>query len=197
MLSSAKRVTEAISSVIYFYEVCVSIEQMDESELTLISADSGSDKSFDLLGLTKVVECVKDLILKIWDKIIYYRNDKVNANVESLLLALPEYEKIKELEDKKVISSEKAELLKRSLTKSIDGILKTGIIIPEMNDNCVFSPEKLMAPESKLLMSPRLDSTNLSSTDKNANDYDECSDEFAFTEEEALLVEKMKKMGKI
>jgi hypothetical protein len=197
MFSSAKRVTEAISAVIDLYEVCIAIEQMEESELSLISADSGSDKSFDLLGATKVVECVKDLILKIWDKVVYHRNDRVNANVESLLKALPAYEKIKELEETKAMSPEKAELLRRSLTKSINGILMSGIVIPEMEDNCTFSPQKLMAPEPKLLISPQLDNKNFLNDDENINNYEDCNEEIALTEEEVALVEKMKKMGKI
>lgn len=39
-------------------------------DLSVIGCDSGSDKSFDFLGAAEIVNCVKDIILSFWNKVV-------------------------------------------------------------------------------------------------------------------------------
>ena len=112
-----------------------------------------SDKSFDLLGAAKVIECVKDLIISIWDRIIFHKEKKMHEKLDLIGKSLPLLEKISLLEEEKRLSPEKCELLRRGILGGSEKFIRAGAILPEFEEKSKFNPRRLMTPEKRLLTS--------------------------------------------
>ena len=115
--SSPERLASVLESVQLFYEVCATTIGEPLTGLSVIACDSGSDKSFDFLGAATVVECVKDLILSMWDKVVYFRERKMSERIKLIAEALPVIETISDLEKEHKMEPEQAEILRRNLGK--------------------------------------------------------------------------------
>ena len=96
--SSPDRLIESISSIKELYEVIALLTEHSTSDLSIIAIDSGSDKSFDFLGNVKVIKELKELILTIWDRIVFFRERKIGERIELVIQALPIIENINESE---------------------------------------------------------------------------------------------------
>jgi hypothetical protein len=152
-LSSPERIIETIQSVDQLFKACCIIVDMPSEKLSVIACDSGSDKSFDFLGAAKVIECVKDIILSLWDRIVFFREKQLSQRIELVAQALPVVEQIGNLERDKKIGPEQAELLRRNILEGTTKFIESGAIIPEIQDRSQFNPRILMAPAPKLLVS--------------------------------------------
>jgi hypothetical protein len=159
-ISTPERLATMFSSIEGMYNTCSDILGGEFEALAVVNCDSGSDKSFDFLGAAKVVECVKDLILGLWDKVIFFREAQAGRRLELVTQSLPIVEKISALEESGTIGREKAEILRRGVTSAVEGFLKCGALIPEIDDRKSFEPRLLMHPEVKLLTAPS-DDTDL------------------------------------
>jgi hypothetical protein len=153
LISTPTRLVTVLESIIEIYEVVSDIGDKPSTDLSVVSCDSGSDKAFDFLGLAKTIQEVKEIILGVWDKIIFYKENKVGKNIELIVKALPAIDKIGDMEKKKTISPEKAELLRRKLISGVTKFVDSGSIIPEINDRTYYNPRELMAPQHKMLTS--------------------------------------------
>ena len=54
--SSPARLIKVLDSISKLYEACAILTEQSPEGLSVIACDSGSDKSFDFLGLAKVME---------------------------------------------------------------------------------------------------------------------------------------------
>jgi len=154
--SSPKRIAVLMEGISLLYEVVSQVEQVEkeeieDSELIVLGCDSGSDKAFDFLGLAEVIGSLKDLILELWDRIIFYKEKKLSAKMELIANSLPIHERISVLQSSNLVPPETAEILRRNLNMGISSFLECGAIIPEMDHRSVFSPRQLMSPDRKLL----------------------------------------------
>jgi hypothetical protein len=152
LFSSPHRLVNVIESIELLYAVCARLEGMSENDLAVVAIDSGSDKSFDFIGAAKIVECVKDTIIALWDRIVFYRERKQSERLDLIEKGLPLIERINRLEVEEALSSEQAELFRRDVFQGIHKFVKSGAIIPELNVVSTHSPRKLMAAEPKLLV---------------------------------------------
>lgn len=153
-LSTPQRVILALQSVQELYEAVAQIHNRDSGDLSLISCDSGSDKSFDFLGAAQIVEAVKEIILSLWNKIIYFQEDKSGRQLELIAESLPILEKISAMREENRIEPERAELLKRQIMSAVAKFSKAGVTIPEIDQYTYYNPRQLMKPEPKLLLPP-------------------------------------------
>src|SRR5436853_418052 len=64
--SSPARLIAVLESIQVFYETYALITDTPAGHLAVVGCDSGSDTSFDFLGVAKVIESVKDFILSMW-----------------------------------------------------------------------------------------------------------------------------------
>ncbi len=151
--STPSRLVMALESVEMLYQASADILKLESNTISIIGCDSGSDKSFDFLGLAKVIDCVKEIILSLWEKVIFYRELKLHSHLELISDSLPVIEKISEMESKKQLDPEQATLLKRKITEGVKKFFKAGVTIPEIQEKTTFNPRKLMSPEPKLLTS--------------------------------------------
>lgn len=149
--SSPERLVLVLESISGLYDACADIHNEKGGDLAVISCDAGSDKSFDFLGLAKIVDCVKQVILSFWDKVVYFREDKTGKQLELIANSLPILDQIAGLKQAGKLEPEKAELLKRQVVESITKFARAGVTIPEVEQFTVYNPRQLMQPERKLL----------------------------------------------
>lgn len=150
-LSSPERLKDVLESVMLLYDACSNIMELPNNYLSVAACDSGSDKSFDFLGLAKVVECVKEVILSLWDRVVFYRERKFSQRLALVAESLPIIDRIGEMQAQGKLSPESAELMRRKVTEGASKFLSSGAIIPEIKAHSSFNPRTLMAPEQKLI----------------------------------------------
>jgi len=151
--SSPLRLTSALGAITDLYSVVATIENENESDLIVLACDSGSDKSFDFLGLAKVMEEVKEIIIAIWDRRVFHRQRHVSESISLIAESLPILEKIDQLLESGAIAREQAELLKRKTISGATQFIEAGATIPEFEAASSHNPKELMKPEPKLLVS--------------------------------------------
>ena len=153
--SSSKRVVEVLEAVSLLYQSCAVIRgEKSDQQLVLLACDSGSDKSFDFLGVAKVVECVKEVILSLWDRVVFYREHKLGERLDLVAKSLPILDTVGTLQSQGKLGPEQAEILRRDIISGVEKFISCGAIIPEIESNTQFNPRQLMAPEPKLLGPP-------------------------------------------
>lgn len=139
------------SSLSSLYEVASSIQQTEVPPLLLQNCDSGNEKSFDFLGTAKTIQMVKEIILSMWDRIVFYREHKMSQRLELISQSLPIIDEIGQLREQEKISPEEAEILKRKVLTSVEQFMKSGAITPEMESQSKIDPVLLMTNEPKQL----------------------------------------------
>jgi hypothetical protein len=149
--STPARLAKLLNSITLLYEMQASINEAPEASLSVIGCDSGSDKSFDFLGLANVVTGVKEILLGVWDRVVFYRERKVEVWLKLLTESLPVVEQISTLATSKKIGPEQAELLKRKVIEGVSGFIEVGAFIPEIQERSHFNPRQILAPSPKLL----------------------------------------------
>jgi hypothetical protein len=147
------RISEALMGITHLYEAVATVESVAENTLIVLTCDSGSDKSFDLFGAAKVIAGVKEIILSLWDRIVFYREAQMAHRLELITASLPILEKVSHLQSNNTIAPEQAELLRRKVLDGVGQFIASGATIPEMGRRSHVDPRQLMAPEPKLLTS--------------------------------------------
>lgn len=148
-ISNADRLISVLQSIKALYEVAAKLEGVSESDLGVIGCDSGSDKSFDFIGSEKAIQHVKQIILSVWDRIIFYQEQKIEKRLDIITKTIPVIEEIKKR--KKSLGAEQAMLLERAAMDGIKKFVEAGAMIPEIQERTSYSPRKLLAPQPKLL----------------------------------------------
>lgn len=152
--SSPSRLIYALDAIAGLYHVFAVLEGEADSDLSVLACDSGSDKSFDFLGLAKLMEEVRKLIVSIWDRRVFYRHMHVSQCIGTIAESLPVIERIHALRESGALGPEQAELLKRRTIDSATKFLESGSLISDMERESVQSPRLLMRVEPKLLAAP-------------------------------------------
>jgi hypothetical protein len=145
------RIIDLLSSISSLYETSSAILKHPTVHLTMIGCDSGGEKTFDFLGAAKIIEMVKEIILSLWDRIMFFRERQIAQRVELVAKSLPVINEIWNLENENEIGHEEAELLRIKLIDSVQKFITCGAVIPEMLERSTFDPHELMMPEPKLL----------------------------------------------
>lgn len=178
--SNPERLLYAIDSISKLYSAFSDISGSDGNDLIVLSCDSGSDKSFDFLGLSKVMESVKELVLGLWDRKVMYRHTQMSASITLITQSLPVISQVDELIRLESISPEQGELIKRKILDGATKFLECGAITKEMEQNSNHSPRVLMRPEQKLLAAP----VGASSNDYSRSDLEYSHDDGRAVDEE-------------
>lgn len=162
--STAQRLILVFESIQGLYSASAQLLGEGDADLCLVSCDSGSDKVFDFFGLAKVVQCVKEILVSYWDKVVYFRENKTGRQLELMAQSLPIIERISEMRENGSIEREKAELLKRQVISSVTKFAEAGVTIPEIDQHTSFNPRQLMRPAPKLLVAPEVVSEEVPGT---------------------------------
>jgi hypothetical protein len=151
--SRPQRVAQVLLAVESLYEAIALLEGQSENTLSLVACDSGSDKSFDLLGAAKLVATLKELLISVWDRVVFYREIKLGERLGLVAQSLPILDRVSKMQREQSIGPEEAEIVRRKILDGVGQFLTSGATIPEMKARSHFDPRELMAPEPKLLTS--------------------------------------------
>ncbi|MBF6036829.1 hypothetical protein H8F23_26565 [Pseudomonas sp. P155] len=152
--STPDRLILTLQGVTEIYQAIATMEGESHNDLAVVAIDSGSDKSFDFLGLAKVMEIFKETLLAIWDRRVFHRHVHVSLCIQTIAESLPVIQQIHDMKEAGAISPEQAELLKRQMVNGTSKLLEVGAISSEMEAQPGASPRALMRPEPKLLAAP-------------------------------------------
>lgn len=158
--SSPTRLANVLESFNLFYSSCAMMSGESPDTLSVIACDSGSDKSFDFLGLAKVMECVERIINSIWDRVVFYREHQFEERVELISNSLPVISQIQKMQEENQIEPELAEKLRRNILEGAAKFIQSGASIPKIDSNSRLDVRQLLSPVQKLLVG---------STDENSN----------------------------
>ena len=150
-LSSPQRLAELFEGIERLYEVCAVVAGVKADKLSVLSCESGQDKAFDLVGSPEVITPLKQLIMSIWDRVVFYRELDLTKRIERVSDSLYILEKIDEMEEDGRLGPEQAEILRRGVHNGVTKFMEAGAIIPEIQKQARYDPRQLMSPEPKLL----------------------------------------------
>lgn len=150
-LSTAKRLILMFEAIQGLYEVVGRMKKSPNQDLIVSGCDSGNDKKFDFLGSADIIEGVKSIILSLWDRVVFYREDKTGEQLELIVKSLPVLGEINDLEKSSDVAREEAEILRRQVSSSVIKFSKAGVTIPEMEEFTRYDPRELMRPDRKFL----------------------------------------------
>ena len=149
--SSPKRISDSIDSITLLYEACARLQNQHFDDLEVISCDSGKDKLFDFRGSVLLIGAVKELVLSIWERVIFYRNRNLQERISLLTHSLPALDIITEYEMSGRFTTSEGELTRNALIDGVKKFLSSGAVIQEIRERIPFDERSLMALESNVL----------------------------------------------
>jgi hypothetical protein len=152
-LSKPSRIIELVSAINAIYSILAEIEGLSGSSLAVVGMDSGSEKSFDFLGIAKVMHELRETLQWAYNIVVFHRQNATIKNLQVASDTLSIIGKVAKLEASKAISGEDAARMKHGLFAGLEKFAATGSYIREMahEDN---SPALVMRPQPQLLTGP-------------------------------------------
>jgi hypothetical protein len=158
--STPQKLAQVLTSVADLYEVCLALNDPEirsytNGSLIVIACDSGSEKSFDLLGFATGIAGLKDIFHGLYDRIFFRREHQAGLQLDLIAKSLPIYEKLADLEKQGKMGPEQAELYRRKITNGTTQLVEARAMIPELEQRATaYDPRKLLGPDQKLLVGP-------------------------------------------
>jgi hypothetical protein len=152
--SSPVRLITALESIWLLYDAVAQMQKLAPNTLSVLSCDAGGDKAFYFLGLAPAVKGVRDILLSVWDRVVFYRGKQAEARLAMIERSLPALERIVALRERELIGPEEAELLRRRVVAGVKKFLEAGCTLPEIEDTDRDRARALLTPSPKLLANP-------------------------------------------
>lgn len=152
--STPERLIAVFESVAAFYEVAAVLHGDSGARLSVVGCDSGSDKSFDFLGVANLMQEVREIVISLWDRVVFFRERQMAARVELIANSVPILERIESLKGNGALSPEQAEILKRKVIEGSAKFIESGSTIPELYQLSSVSVRQLVQPAPRLLSGP-------------------------------------------
>lgn len=159
VFSSPARLANVLESIDLFYTACALLNGESPSTLSVIACDSGSDKSFDFLGIAKLMDCVERLIGTIFERVFFFREHQFEERLDLVTKALPIIQQINKMEEHKELAPEMAEVLRRNIFDGTNKFIQSGATIPKIEDKSQYDARSLLSPVQKLLVAAPDEST--------------------------------------
>ena len=149
--STPTRLATLLESLDLLYGACAVLEGEEPGGLSVVACDSGSDKTFELLGAPRVISALRELVLAVWDRVVFYRELPAATRYKMAAETLPVLDVVREHQRAGRLSPEQGELLRRRFVDGTGKFLVSGATIPELQERAYANPRTLMAPAPKLL----------------------------------------------
>jgi hypothetical protein len=149
--STPARLATLLESLDLLCSACATLEGAEPNGVSVVACDSGSDKSFELLGPAPVIAAVRGLILSVWDRVVFHRDVPVPQRYRMAAESLPILAEVRARAADGRLSPEQAELLRRRILEGTGRFLAAGATIPELRERAHANPRTLMAPAPRLL----------------------------------------------
>lgn len=187
VISSPVRLANVLESIDHFYTACAMMNGVSPSTLSVIACDSGSDKSFDFLGIASVMDCVERLIRTIFDRVFFYREFQFEERLDLVAKALPIVQQIKKMEEHKEIDPEMAHILRRNVLDGTNKFLQSGATINAIEDKSEYNSRALLSPIQKLLVPASQDEKEREQTAPSSQEEQEKASSSAATSPQAAI----------
>lgn len=152
--STPTRLATLLESLDALYGACAMLEGAEPNGLSVIACDSGSDKTFELMGAARVVAVLREVLLSVWDRVVFFRALPAAERYRRAAESLPVLDRIRESVSQGRLAPEQGELLRRRVVEGTGRFLVSGATIPELQERAYANPRTLMAPAPKLLAPP-------------------------------------------
>jgi hypothetical protein len=86
-----------------------------------------------------------------WDRIVFYREEKFDRRLRLVAESLPILEKLNSTEFQKDGSREQTEIIRRKILEGISEFVQAGAMTSDLMKRSGHRPEQLLAPQPKLL----------------------------------------------
>jgi hypothetical protein len=149
--STPARLAMLLQSVETLYQACATLEGAGAGGLSVVACDSGVDKTFDFLGDARAVTRMRDVLLSLWDRVVFHRALPPVERYKVASATLPVLDEIRERAATGGLPPEEAELLRRRVIESTGRFLVAGATLPDLREHAYANPRALMAPAPKLI----------------------------------------------
>lgn len=153
-LSTPDRLIDVLQSVREIYKAVAIIEGHSPDGIAVVGLDSGSEKSFDFLGMAKVMQEVRALFEFLYTSIAFHRQNASLKNLSVVAEAIPLIQKVEKLRVDKALDEEGASRIKRALINNLEKFASAGAYTPEMKRAVGNSPALIMQSQPRLLTGP-------------------------------------------
>jgi hypothetical protein len=85
---------------------------------------TGSEKSFDVIGVASAISKLSSFLLECWDRVRFHSAEKAEKNLKTVSEGLEVIEKIRRNLEKRSIDETEAEKLKRDVLKSVHDFIQ-------------------------------------------------------------------------
>jgi hypothetical protein len=147
--STPQRLVLVLSAIDDLYRASAKIVGESDDQVSVVACDSGGDKTFDFLGSARTIECVRDVVLSFWDRMVFFRDDRTDERLRLIAESLPILEQVEFLVESGGMDPVTAERVKREVRESVFMFAQAGATIPEFHDFSVYDPREVMRPESR------------------------------------------------
>ncbi len=148
---TVKQFAEALHSLEQLYSVIAKVSNLESSELVVGQMDSGSDKSFDVIGIEKGIAQLSNLLLQCWDRVRHGPQHKLSASLKVASDGVTLLEQISAATEKNALTKEEAEKLRRTVIKGVEDLFAKGVYTPQMETQVQPRPSQLPVERRKLL----------------------------------------------
>src|ERR1044072_4813893 len=152
-ISSPARIVNAIESINHFYYACAMMNNESPTTISVVACDSGSDKSFDFLGLAKVMECVERILEHVWERVSFFTEPQRAESLDLVAKSLPIIKQISQMKEQNEIDPELARLLNNNIIDGVNKFVQSGASTPKIENASNYNPRALLSPVQRLLVS--------------------------------------------
>lgn len=189
-LSTPQRLAELFTGLATLYEVCDAVTDVQGDKLSVVSCESGRDKAFELVGAPEVISEMKNLIMGMWDRVVFFREQELADRIERVASSLFLHERIEEREQNQQIGPEQAEILRRKLREGVRQFMEAGALIPEIEERAQYDPRRLMTPEPKLLVGSSAEEASSSAPAEARPSFEVREEQFSSSSEPAASADE-------
>ncbi len=150
--STPRRLVEAIGSIEALYGAHARLAGRPAEGLTIVACDSGADKVFEFAGLPDVIAAVKDAIVTVWQRVVFYQDEAPEIRTARITESLPVLGRIASLAADRTLTASEAEALRTSVVEGVTRFLEAGALIPEIERMSRFEPRAILQPKESLLL---------------------------------------------
>lgn len=148
---TVSEVEKALAGVRGLYGIYNELHDLPDRDPTLLSADTGTEISFEISGIAQAIGWVRETVAMIWNQLLMSDIQRSKATIETIKEGLPAFKRINNMEENEEISRERAEKLRRSVTSSITKITESRAVTEKLQERTGESAEELTSGSRKLL----------------------------------------------
>jgi hypothetical protein len=148
---SVRHLSSILNDIETLYHTIAKIYGIDGGELVIGSMDSGSEKSFDVIGVASGISKLSSFLLECWNRVRFHSAEKAERNIKTASEGLDLMAKIQQNLEKRSIDETEAARLKKVVLKCVNNLFNNGVYTPEMELIVVVKPSQLPVERRKMI----------------------------------------------